>query len=337
MKILSGEEAYSNLRTGIKERTFRVPSKEETQYWNGLFLPKLKPRFILKENEKIFTIGSCFAREIERVLIENKFDIPVKRFEVPEDEFQWPAADLLNEYNAGTIFQRIESVFGKFEYTDDIGIDDTKNGCVDLFLHIHNKPIRKERLVQRRKEIDELYKELLASSTIIITLGLTECWYDSIGKCYLNKAPSKILIANHPGRYEFHRMDVDDVLKRMSKSIELINKHSKKNILITVSPVPLEATFTTNNAIMANSYSKSVLRIVAEKLTEKFDNVDYFPSYEIALSGGLGNFGADNVHVEHHLVKTITEHMINNYYLNNANSQDNHFRTNYIDEEYKEQ
>ena len=336
MKILSGEEAYGNLKSGIRDRTFRVPTKDEPQFWNGLFLPKLKPRFILKPNEKIFTIGSCFAREIERLLIENKFDIPIKKFEVPREEFPWDSASLLNEYNAGTIFQRIESVFGKFEYGEDMGVDNTKDGVVDLFLHIHNKPVALSRLVERRKQIDELYKELLDCSTIIITLGLTECWFDTKNKCYLNKAPSKTLLANQPNRFEFHRMDVDDVFERMSNSIKLINKHSIKNILLTVSPVPLEATFTSNNAIMANSYSKSVLRIVAEKLMEKFDNVDYFPSYEIALSGGLSNFQNDNIHVEHHLVKTITEHMIGNYYLKNVGGN-NSFQKNYVDEEYNEE
>ena len=192
MKILSGEEAYANLKNGIRERTFRIPSKTEPQFWNGMFLPKLSPRFSLSKNEKIFTIGSCFAREIERLLIENKFDVPVKGFEIPQGEFEWPAADLLNEYNAGTIFQRIESVFGKFEYTDQIGIESIKNGYVDLFLHIHNKPIALERLVQRRKEINELYQELLTSSTIIITLGLTECWYDSVGcLLYTSSEPTR--------------------------------------------------------------------------------------------------------------------------------------------------
>ena len=337
MKILPGEEAYGNLKTGIRERTFRVPTKDEPQFWNGMFLPKLSPRFSLKPNEKIFTIGSCFAREIERLLIENKFNIPIKKFELPSGEFQWDAASLLNEYNAGTIFQRIESVFDEFEYTDNIGIEQTKEGYVDLFLHIHNKPISLERLIQRRTQINELYKELLDSTTIIITLGLTECWYDVIGKCYLNKAPSRSLISLNPGRYEFHRMDVGDVLDRMCKTIELINKHSIKNILLTVSPVPLEATFTTNNAIMANSYSKSVLRIVAEKLMEMYDNVDYFPSYEIALSGGLGNFQNDNIHVEHHLVKTITEHMISNYYLKRFEDNNTRFQKNYVDEEYNQE
>jgi hypothetical protein len=336
MKILSGEEAYINLKTGIRNRTFRVPTKDEPQFWNGMFLPKLNPRFSLKQNEKIFTIGSCFAREIERLLIENKFDIPIKRFELPSGEFQWDASSLLNEYNAGTIFQRIESVFNEFVYTDNIGIEHTKEGYVDLFLHIHNKPISLQRLIERRKQIDELYKELIDSTTIIITLGLTECWYDNIGKCYLNKAPSKILISNNPGRYEFHRMDADDVLDRMSKTIELINKHSIKNILLTVSPVPLEATFTSYNAIMVNSYSKSVLRIVAQKLMESYDNVDYFPSYEIALSSGLANFRNDNIHVEDHLVKTITEHMISNYYLKKPDETNLRFQTNYVDDEYNQ-
>jgi hypothetical protein len=48
-----------------------------------------------------------------------------------------------------------------------------------------------------------------------------------------------------------------------------------------VSPVPLLATMTPRHVIEATTYSKSVLRVVAEEARQQFDHVGYFPSYEI--------------------------------------------------------
>jgi len=93
----------------------------------------------------------------------------------------------------------------------------------------------------------------------------------------------------------------------------MLNANKIVNILITVSPVPVEATFTTQNAVMANSYAKSVLRIVSENLQSKYSNVDYFPSYEIVTSAGAAAFEDDNVHVKNQVVSKVTKYMVANY------------------------
>ena len=54
--------------------------------------------------------------------------------------------------------------------------------------------------------------------------------------------------------------------------------------LLTVSPVPLTATASGAHVLPATTYSKSVLRTVAGELAEDFDDIDYFPSFEIVSS-----------------------------------------------------
>ncbi|MES2303044.1 MAG: GSCFA domain-containing protein, partial [Pseudomonadota bacterium] len=49
----------------------------------------------------------------------------------------------------------------------------------------------------------------------------------------------------------------------------------------TVSPVPLVATAENRHALVATTYSKSVLRVVAEEVARTDSRVEYFPSYEI--------------------------------------------------------
>lgn len=336
MKILTSNQAYDNLKSNIKTKTHRIPGKFEPGCEGELIIPKLFPRFKLAKNEKVFTIGSCFAREIESILAERGFDVPVNKFTLPSGEIVHPAPHLLNEYNVGTILQRVRSIVNDFSYGNK-GIEKIdNNNYIDLFLHIHQEPTRLERLLERREQIQSLYAKLLECNTVIITMGLTECWYDVENECYLNKAPSKKSVTANPDKFQFHRMDLEDVFGKMRDAITLLNRVSHKNILITVSPVPLEATFMNNNAVMSNSYSKSVLRAAAELLKEQFDNVDYFPSYEIALSAGLSGMWSDNVHIDRDVVSKITSHMLNSYFTDLSDKDKRQFSENYIDREYKE-
>ncbi len=312
MQILDGAEAYQNLRAGMRRTTHRLPKKSEPGYAHGMLAPALSPRFALTPGEKVFTIGSCFAREIEKRLAPHGFDLPVHRFPVPPEEFGH-GVDLINEYNAGTILQRIESAYGLFTYTDEMGIEGRKGFFNDMFLHFAQTGLPLDRVLERRGRIAELYRHLLDAPVAVITLGLTETWFDNEHRCYLNKAPARSSVLDHPGRFAFHRMDVDDVLQRMTRAIDIMNQHGPKRIILTVSPIPLEATFWNANAIVANSYSKSVLRVVAQVLFDRFANLDYFPSYEMALSAGLPQFHDDNIHLDGEAVDAIIRHMMANY------------------------
>lgn len=335
MYQIDGADAYANLMTGIKKRTYRFPTKNEGVGPGGRLLPTIQPTFHLTPGAKIFTIGSCFAREIEHRLLGAGFDVPVKTFQTRLDEFPHPGPHLLNEYNSGTILQRIESVYGGFAYADHMGIEEVKGGYLDLFLHIHQKPVPLVRLLERRREIEQVYQHLKDANVLVITLGLVETWFDNLNGCYLNKAPSKASIKANPGQFSFRRMDVDDVVERMSTCIDLVNANSRKKILLTVSPVPIEATFTGSNAILANSYSKSVLRVAAQMLIEKFDNVQYLPSYEIATSGGAHSFLDDNVHVTGETVDVIMKYLFDNFLATNSQREEGrtHREFTYIDAE----
>jgi hypothetical protein len=57
-------------------------------------------------------------------------------------------------------------------------------------------------------------------------------------------------------------------------------------ILLTVSPVPLIATYTDEHVLVATTHSKAILRAVASAAAAEHENVYYFPAYEIIT----GNF-----------------------------------------------
>ena len=76
--------------------------------------------------------------------------------------------------------------------------------------------------------------------------------------------------------------EIYDDLKASLEKIRSINPEMK--IILTVSPVPLAATMSNHHIVIANTYSKSVLRAVAGQLSTELDYVDYFGSYEILTS-----------------------------------------------------
>jgi GSCFA family len=97
----------------------------------------------------------------------------------------------------------------------------------------------------------------------------------------------------------------------MQSAFEAVTRGGTK-IILTVSPVPLQATFTASDCIVANEVSKSALRVAAEQLA-KHPSVDYFPSYEIVRSGGLPSYYRDFVHVKGPVVDRVTRYMLEAY------------------------
>ena len=85
-------------------------------------------------------------------------------------------------------------------------------------------------------------------------------------------------------RAYFKVLSYEECLEYVGKCVRLINKlGKKKSIIITVLPIPLAYTFRNKDIIIANRYSKSVLRVAAENVEESYDNVYYFPSFEVVI------------------------------------------------------
>src|SRR3546814_611699 len=68
-------------------------------------------------------------------------------------------------------------------------------------------------------------------------------------------------------------------MEQFLKRLKAINPRVK--VVLTVSPVPLIATYEPEHVLCATTYSKSVLRVAATMLARGREWVDYYPSYEI--------------------------------------------------------
>ncbi len=277
MKI-SAQEALNNTR---ENKGRKYPTKEDSRFMNNSLFPYISPKFKFSEPCKVFTIGSCFARAIEIALRNYNIDLPTCSFSVPKTEWPYAPNGLLGEFNPGTMRQRILSAIRKETLSEETIVPEN-DGFADLLL-VGGAPVSYERAIQRRAEIGTIYNHLDSSEVIIITLGMVEAWYDNKLDVFLNRIPPIRTLNTDSSRYALRQLDVFESYSLLEEAIEtIIGVNKNIEILLTVSPVPLMSTFTKHDVIIANSFSKAVLRVCASKLSQKYHQVDYFPSYEIS-------------------------------------------------------
>ncbi len=309
MKLDGGTAFATALRN--KQRNF--PGKTDSRSDGGLIFPTFNPGFSILPGSSVFTIGSCFARNVEKVLLANGIAVPTATFSAPEEEAPGQPNRILNQYNPATMLQCVETAKTVPNqaalYT--VPGDDR---VIDPLLATGSRPVALARAIERREEINALYRDGLAvCETVVITLGLIETWFDHEAGLYLNEAPKRPALKGAPGRWEFRRLSVDRATSFTRSLVEAVRDGGRRSVVLTVSPVPLQVTFAGQDAVSANAYSKAVLRVVAETIVSEFDRCDYFPSYETVTSGGVGSFGEDQVHVRPKVVGRIIDRMVSAY------------------------
>jgi hypothetical protein len=123
------------------------------------------------------------------------------------------------------------------------------------------------------------------SDVVVFTLGLTEAWMSTMDGAVYQTAPGVIAGSQDNSRHVFQNFSYPEVLSDLLNWCQRVREmNSSVRILLTVSPVPLNATYMPRNVWTSTTYSKAVLRAVAGDVATELSYVDYFPSYEIVTS-----------------------------------------------------
>ncbi|MFT4089788.1 MAG: GSCFA domain-containing protein [Asticcacaulis sp.] len=318
LEQLSSAEALHNVR---RNRVSIWPDGRLATGRMGVFANCLpSPSFTFTADDAFFTMGSCFAREIEKFILQTGLKAPMTALSLPQEErISGTANEILNKYTPFAMLNELRwALTGETPADEHLYLlADAENDLwVDPHLHPELKPAPLARLKERRADVLELTRSILSTRIIVLTLGLIEAWYDTHSGLYLNGSPPKTVLSREPERFQLHVLSYEDVMKALNEIYGLIQKYCRQDtqILVTVSPVPFKATFTGRDAMAANTYSKSVLRTAAESFVRAHDNVDYFPSYEIVtLSDRAGAYWVDNIHVRPEMVARIMNQVFRSY------------------------
>lgn len=276
--------------------------------------PAFDVPFKLKRNESIFTIGSCFARHVETELIQRGFRIPARDL-LAMPTFTDVGTEVVNNFGIPSIYNELAWAFGEQRFSEDLAfVEVQKDKFVDLHMVNSIRPAPLELVRERRRGLIEATRTLAKCRVLIMTLGLVELWWDEQAQIYLNTSPLPSVLNRWPERFSLHVLNFDDCRDYLNRTLNLCFANGPKNlqIIMTVSPVPMMQTHRQMDVITANSYSKSVLRAVAEHVVTERSQVCYFPSYEsVTHSDRQIAWTDDFVHVSSDIVAFNVERMVN--------------------------
>lgn len=278
-----------------------------------------KPKFTIDRNAKVFTIGSCFARNVEEKLEDNGVEVLSRDFVLDVEDYNVPARPnaALNKFNTQSIEDEIAMVLADKEYDPNEIFIEIDGKYFDP-LASYTKIADLERVKSIREKIILVTSKIEEAGVVVITLGQNEAWVDLETRLHLNTAPPPSLLKRYKDRFGVELMNYEENMECLCNIMEMIKSKCSRDVkvIVTVSPVPMGTTLSNMDVISANVYSKSMLRICAQELMERYDFVDYFPSYEMATSSPRTlAWERDLLHVTDEAVGFITGQFIDRYLL----------------------
>ena len=169
---------------------------------------------------------------------------------------------------------------------------------------------------QRRTHLAAVRRVFQDCQVFVFTLGLTEAWLAADGTA-LPVPPGVLGVATGDDAAVFKNFTVAEMRQDLEGFLsDLASVNPRARVILTVSPVPLVATYEARHVLVSNSYSKAALRVVAEETAAAHAHVAYFPSYEIIMAPQVAGryFEADmrNVSAEGvaHVMRVFAAHMM---------------------------
>lgn len=258
--------------------------------------PVVSAGFQIGRKTKVATAGSCFAQHIARTLKSSGFN-----YYVPEDgagvgpeekaarQFGVFSARYGNLYTTRQLNQLFDRAYGTFSPADDVW-ENGAGGFVDAFRpQVEPDGFRTAEDVRkaRQEHLAHVRTMFETLEVFVFTLGLTESWVSRRDGAVYPLAPGVAGGKMDASRYAFVNFTVQETVDDLNEFLSKLRRvNPASRVILTVSPVPLIATYEPRHVLVSTTYSKSVLRVAAETVSKAHRAVDYFPSYEVIT----GNF-----------------------------------------------
>ncbi len=216
--------------------------------------------FSISHQHKIISFGSCFSESIGEKLHTHKFDI-----------FNNPFGILFNPISVCSAIS--ECLENKTYQEDELN---QHNELYFSFNH-HSKYAgnNKAEVVSRMNSAIRIGQDYLASSKVLImTFGTA--WVHRIKETNEVAANCYKLPASH---FKKELLSVQEIVAEVSSTLSKLKKaNASIQIIATISPVRHW-----KDGVVENQQSKGTLHLALKELNEQFENLVYFPSYEILL------------------------------------------------------
>lgn len=289
--------------------------------------PMVDAPFRFGVREKVATAGSCFAQHIGRYLKSCGCNFLIT--EAPHPFISPRAANALNYeiytarygnvYTSRQLLQLFDRAYGRFTPRENCWREGA-GVVIDPFRpQIQPGGFNSIRELDHDRErhfaaVREAFETL---DVFVFTLGLTETWRAREDGAVFPLCPGVAGGDYSPAAHEFVNLGVDEVVADMTAFFDrLASVNPRARVILTVSPVPLVATAERRHVVVSTVCSKSTLRVACDVLARNFEQVAYFPSYEIVAGGfsGVDYFAPDRRSVTPdgvaHVMRVFDRHFI---------------------------
>ncbi|MGB0671318.1 MAG: GSCFA domain-containing protein [Rhodospirillales bacterium] len=280
-------------------------------------LPMVRNLGLVDKSTPVTSIGSCFASEIAFSLQRRGFNYVITEgthcektgaryaAEMPEPGMVQSSANWGIVFNTAGFRQLAEKAFGVRELPRLIVRQTGHDVLTD--------PFRESVLFPTAEAFEENYEmhraavreAFLQAEVMIITPGLTEIWEYVPDGSILSRS---IRAASLAPLIRPRVSDVAENAENLQVFIDILKAHNPSlKIIMTVSPVPLSATFRGRDThiVAANGLSKATLRTAVEQVVKANRDVYYFPSYELVTMCTKEPWIEDQRHVQRSTVDRV--------------------------------
>ena len=274
-----------------------IPSKAQLRQANAVdqyilhgWLPEAP---FIDQRCRITAFGSCFAQHLTKYLHDAGYNVLGKHLNLSSHIIHF-GEGMVNTF---AIRQQLEWALEDKEFSENLWFGEHKEiATVDPRIKAETKQI------------------IGTTEVFVITLGLSEIWYDKkTGEAFWRAIPSHMF---EPSRHGFRVSSYEENYANLARIRDLIRAaRPGAKIIFTLSPVPLMATFRPISCLTASSVSKAILRVAVDQLMRDCSgdrDLFYFPSYEIVKDFFVDPYEADNRHptpdVVEFVMKTFERH-----------------------------
>lgn len=259
------------------------------EFRTTFLIPEAKNKISL--DSQLITLGSCFADVVGNQVKNNKLKIEVNPFGTL--------------FNPLSIFKLLSSTY---QEADERLFIENQEFWFHYDFHSSFSASSKEQLAQKiNNQLSDFSAKLLTVNHLVITLGTAFAYRllstpSFVANCH--KLPKKY--------FEKDLLSVKDICKSFAvlhTQLKVLNP--ELNIILTVSPVRH-----TKDGIPENQVSKAILRAACHYLCADYDNVEYFPAYELMMDDlrDYRFYKSDLIHPNEVAENYIFEKFIDTYF-----------------------
>jgi hypothetical protein len=269
--------------------------------------PVVQTKFQIDSRTRVATAGSCFAQRIAERLDQRGFNF-LRTEDAPP---QLSAAEAARRnygafsarfgfiYTARQLLQLFDRAYGELVPLDGAWKMDSGR-CVDPFRpQIEPEGFDSVEALQaaRVEHLSAVRRMFESLEVMVFTLGLTEAWRSRGDGAVFPLAPGVAAGTMDFSRYEFVNFSAAETAADLQAFFgKLLRINPRARLILTVSPVPLAATYAERHVLVSSAYSKAALRVAAEETAQRHPQCDYFPSYEIVTGAfNRGSYFAEDL------------------------------------------